>query len=294
MQVERDVAHHRGGAQGANGQHGLAARVGMSGGGRIDRPEIAADHQAHELRLVQAGGWPRSSDRAPFPHHRNFVGDREHFFQTVRDEYDRALRAFEPRDHVKEALDFAWAQRRRRLIENDEIGLQCECFRDLDQLALCCRKIPCLRIERNGVLLTEIGEDLARPPAHGGARQPTGPAEIREENVFQDRQVRRKAGLLHDHGDARIERLARAPDVERFAAIEDLAPVATDVAGNHAGKGRLSRAIGAQERMGRAWPQGETCADERARLREALRDRARFQKRSCRVCHRLARERGQR
>ena len=212
----------------------------------------------------------------------------------MRDEDDRALRAFEPRDDVEQALDFARAQGRRRLVEDDQIGFQRERFRDLDELALRGGKVARLRVERDRVLLTEIGENLARPPAHCRARQPPGPAEIGEENVLQDREVRREARLLHDHGDARVERLARAADVSRFAAIEDLAAVATDVTGNDAGERRLARAVRAQERMGDARPQGEIRADERARLREALRDRARFQKRSRRVCHRSARERGQR
>jgi hypothetical protein len=185
--------------------------------------------------------------------------------------------AFEPRDDVEEALDFAWAQGRRRFIENDEIGLERERFRNLDELALGSGKVARLRIERDSVLLTEIGENLARSPAHCRARQPARPAEIGKKNVLQHRKVRRKTGLLHDHGDARIERLTRAADVLRFTAIEDLAAVATDVAGNDAGERRLARAIGAQERMGDARSQREIRADERARLREALRDRACFQ-----------------
>ena len=168
----------------------------------------------------------------------------------MRDEHDRALRAFEPRDHVEEALDFARAQGRRRLVENDQIGLERERFRDLDELALRGGKITRLRVERDRVLLTEIGENFARPPAHRRARQAAGPAEVGEENVLQHREVRREARLLHDHGDARIERLARAADVSRFAAIEDLAAVATDVTGNDAGERRLARAVGAQEAHG--------------------------------------------
>ena len=209
----------------------------------------------------------------------------------MRDEYDRALRAFKPRNDVEEALDFARAQGCCRLVEDNQIGLQRQRFCDLDELALRGGKIARLGVERDRLLLTEIGENLARPTAHCGTRQPPGPAEIGEENVLQNREVRREARLLHDHGDACVERLARAADVSRFAAIEDLAAVATDVTGNDAGERRLARAVRAQERMGDARPQGEIRADKRARLPEALRDRARFQKRSRRVCHRFGSER---
>ena len=284
-----------GGARSARTDSTGSPRLSIaSRGGRVDRSEIAADHQAHELRLVQARRGPRGRDRAPLAHDGDLVRDREHFFQSMRDEDDRALRAFEPRDDVEQALDFARAQGRRRLVENDQIGLERERLRNLDKLALRGGKIARLRVERDRVLLPEIGQNFARPPPHRRARQAARPAEIGEENVLEHREVRREARLLHDHGDARVERLARAADVSRLAAIEDLAPVATDMTGNDARQRRLASAVRAEQRMGDARPQGEIGADERARLREALRDRARFQKRCRRVCHRLARERGQR
>ena len=212
----------------------------------------------------------------------------------MRDEYDRASRPFKPRDDVEEALDFTRAQGCCRLVENNQIGFQRQRFCDLDELALRGGKVARLGVERDRVLLTEIGENFARPPAHCRARQPAGPAKVGEENILQDREVRREARLLHDHGDARVERLARAADVSRLATIEDLAAIAADVTGNDAGERRLARAVRAQKRVGDARPQGEIRADERARLRETLRDRARLQKRSRRVCHRFGHERGRR
>ena len=212
----------------------------------------------------------------------------------MRDEDDRALRAFEPCDDVEQALDFARAQGRRRLVENDEIGVERKRLRDLDELALRCGKITRLGVQRDRVLLSEISENLTRPPAHRWARQAARPTEVGEENVLKDREVRRKTGFLHDHGDASVQRLARAADVSRRATIEDLAAVTTHMTGNHARQRRLSRAVRAQERVRDAWPQREIGADERARLSEALRDRARFQNGSRQVCHRFSHEGGRR
>ena len=212
----------------------------------------------------------------------------------MRDEDDRALRAFEPRDDIEEPLDLARAQGRCRLVENDEIGFERQRFRNFDELTLRGGKVTRLRVKRNRLLLSEIGQNFARPPAHRRARQAARPAEIGEENVLQNREVRREARLLHDHGDARVERLARAADVSRRAAIQDLAAIATDMTGNHARQRRLAGAVGAEQRMGDARPQGEIGADERARLREALRDRPRLQKRCRRVCHGFSHERGRR
>jgi len=76
-------------------------------------------------------------------------------------------------------------------------------------------KVAGLRIEGDRVFLAEIGEDLGRALAHRRARQPTGTAEIGEKEVLKHREIRREARLLHHHGDARVERLARAADVAR-------------------------------------------------------------------------------
>ena len=54
----------------------------------------------------------------------------------MRDKYDGASRAFEPGDDIEQALDFARAQGRRRLIENNNISPERERFSNLDQLAL--------------------------------------------------------------------------------------------------------------------------------------------------------------
>ena len=95
---------------------------------------------------------------------------RKHFLESVRDEDDRALRAFESRDHVEQALDFARAKGGGRLVENDQIGFERKRLGDLDELALRRREVAGLRFERQRVLLAEIAEDLAGPPPHGGPR----------------------------------------------------------------------------------------------------------------------------
>ena len=92
-------------------------------------------------------------------------------------------------------------------------------------------------------------------PAHRRARQAARPAEVGQENVLEHREVRREAGLLHDHGDAGVERLARRADVARLAAIEDLAAVAPHLTGNDPRERRLAGAVGAEQRVGDARPQ---------------------------------------
>ena len=88
----------------------------------------------------------------------------------MRDEDDRALRAFESGDHVEQALNFARAQRGGWLVENDEIRFERKRLGDLDELALGRGKVAGFRLERQHVLLAEIAKYLAGSPPHDGPR----------------------------------------------------------------------------------------------------------------------------
>ena len=110
----------------------------------------------------------------------------------MRDEDDRALRAFKSRDHVEQALDFARTKGGGRLVENDQIGFERERLGDLYELTLGRGEVARLRFELQRVLLAEIAKDLARPPPHGEPREPPRPAKIRKENVLKDGEVRRE------------------------------------------------------------------------------------------------------
>ncbi len=164
----------------------------------------------------------------------------------MRNEHDRAIRSFEPRDHVEQPLDLARAQRRRRLVENDQVRIERERLCDLDELALSGREIAGFRLERQGALLAEIGEDFAGASTHRRTREAAGTPEVWQEYVFEHRKIGREARLLHHHRDASIERFAWRAHVKWAAAIKDLATVATNVPGDHARECRLAGAVRAQ------------------------------------------------
>ncbi len=271
MKVERHVAHERRRAEPADGENGRPALFRRRSGSRVDRADVAPDHEADELGLIEARGRLRGCDSPPLAHDRDLFGDRKHFLEPVRDEDDRALRGLESRDHVEQTLDFARAQGGGRLVENDEIGFERERLGDLHELALGRGKVAGFRFQRQRMLLAEVGEDLAGAPPHGGPRQPPGPAEIGKENVLEHREVGGETCLLHHHGDAGVKRLARTAHVERLAAVHDLPRIAAHMARYDARQRRLSGPIRAEQRMRDARTQAETRIDKRARLREALR-----------------------
>src|SRR6185436_493130 len=54
-------------------------------------------------------------------------------------------------------------------------------------------------------------------------------------------------GLLHDDGDADVERVAGRAQTDGLAAIDELAGVRHDVAGDDLRQGRLTRTVGAEQ-----------------------------------------------
>ena len=285
MQIEGHIANRRRRVEMRDRQQRRPAVRARRRRARIDGPDVPSHHQPHKLRLAEACSRARRGDRAALAHHRDLVGDGEHLLEPVRNKHDGAARPFQPSDDVEQPLDLTRAQRRRRLVENDEVRAEHERLGDFDKLALRRQKVARLGVEREDILLPEIGEDLARAPPHRRARKPAGLAQVGQKDVFQNRKVRREAGLLHDHGDAGVQRLARRARFERPAAIGDLAGVAANMAGNDARQCRFAGAVGAEQRMGRARAQTQARAGEGAGLREILRDIARLQQKV--VSHRL-------
>ena len=277
MKVEGHVAHERRGAETAHGQNRFHALFHARDGSRVDRPDVTANHEPNELGLLQARRRSRGGDRAAFAHDRDLFGDRKNLLESMRDEDDRAFRALKSRDHVEKALDFARTEGGGRLIEDNEIGFERERLGDLDKLPLRRGKVTRLRFERQRVLLTEIAKDLAGASPHDGPRQTSRPAKLGKEYIFEDGEVGRETCFLHHHGDAGVQRFTRAARVERLAAINNLARIAAEMARDDAGERRLPRAVRPKQCVCDASAQTETRVDKRARLSEALRDRARFQ-----------------
>ena len=158
----------------------------------------------------------RGGDGAALAHDGDPVGDREHLLEPMRDEDDRASRALRARDDVEQPLDLAGAQRSGRLVENDEIGVERQRLGDLDELALRRGEVAHLGVERQRVLLPEIGENLAGAAPHGGRDSRPGRPSSGRKIFSSDRKIGRETGLLHHHRDAGVKRLARAAQVERL------------------------------------------------------------------------------
>ena len=123
----------------------MSRTTGASAGGRpllrvgtADRP---AEHPGHEARLGLVGGRARPDD-ATVAQDGDDVGQVEDLGQEVGDEDHRAAARPQPADDLVQALDLHGRQARRRLVEDDEVGVAGERPQDLDLLLRGDRQVP--------------------------------------------------------------------------------------------------------------------------------------------------------
>src|SRR5688500_14886973 len=103
-------------------------------------------------------------------------------------------------------------------------------------------------------------------------RQEALAAELRQKDVLKHRQIGGEAGLLHDDGDAGVERLAGGAVVERLALVEDLAGIARHMPGDNLRQRGFSGAVGAEEAVDLAGTELQAGARQRPRAVEGLVD----------------------
>src|SRR5262249_29422155 len=119
--------------------------------------------------------------------------------------------------------------------------------------------------------LGQLGEALALARA---VDDPATPDLDPQEDVVEDRQVRRQRELLLDEADAVPDGVTRRPVADRLAVDEDLAGVGRDGAGDDLAQRRLARAVLADERVDLAGGELEADVGERDRRPVALVDAA--------------------
>ena len=87
-----------------------------------DLANIAADHHLDQLILVHIGNQPLA-DHAAIAKHGIAVGDAEDLIELVADEQDRLAIRLQPVDQLIELVDFLVRQGRRRLVHDDDAGI---------------------------------------------------------------------------------------------------------------------------------------------------------------------------
>ena len=171
------------------------------------------------------------------------VGDLERLFERVADEDDGdavGAQSFDQRE--KMALLFR-RQRRRRLVENDELGLEPHRARDLHHLPLGGAE----RLHGRGRLDREIERLQKLLRVDVGSAQPVEEFFVAEVEVLRHGHRRHEAGFLEHHGDAVTPGVRGTGDLNPFAFHEDLAAGRRYGAGEDFHQGRFSGAVLAED-----------------------------------------------
>ena len=132
----------------------------------VERADVASDHHADD-RVDIGVGDAAGADIAAVAQHGVAVAEAEHLLEPVGDEDDRQALGLERSDDAGEIGDFGFAQRRGRLVHDDEPRAHGERARDLDELLLGDREIAHRR--HRVALEPDLVGDRAGRPRRGAA-----------------------------------------------------------------------------------------------------------------------------
>src|SRR3954468_9421858 len=248
--------------------------------GRVDMPGLrgsgvadGAGDEAGDLLRRGVGDHLVRHLRAA-AHHHHPIADREHVGHAVADQHDGDTLVLEPLDQPQHLRDLAHADRGRRLVPQDQLGVGEPRPGDRPRLPLAARHL--LDEVARPRLGLELAEQLGRARVHGrevddleGAEQALALAA--EEDVLGRGEVVAQGEVLVDDLDARGPRVDRLVEVDRAVVDPDLALRGREVAGDDLDQGRLAGAVVAHEADGLAGLHDEADTLERLDRAEMLR-----------------------
>src|SRR5262249_43865798 len=176
-------------------------------------------------------------------------------------------------EQFEEQFDLMRFERRRGLVQDEQLRLDRQRLRDLDDLAFGQAEVFDRRVGR--YIQLELIEQFLRsrvqlaPIDQAEWAQP--PRLAPDEDVFSDRQVRREAQFLMHEADAERLGLCRVLRIDLAPVEDDLAAVLPHDSGEDLHQRGFARAVFANQRMNLAPPRREVHPGERPRSGEGLR-----------------------
>ena len=221
----------------SRGPRGVSGRRGQL---EIPLPTYDAGRQ---LPLGDVG--PVLGDDLPIAQDRHRIGHGEHLLDPVADERQPDPARLDACDQLEHAARFVGLHRGRRLVEDEEAGLQQERAGDLYELALGRTQATGQRGRRD--LEAELREQLADAISDGAAvdepSAATRRAGLHADDVVGDGEVREEVVVLVDHRDPGLERRGRGREAHGMAVEEHLADRRANRAGEHLDERALARAV---------------------------------------------------
>ena len=234
---------------------------------RVDR---APDHQPDDAVDGGVGDRP-AADLAAVAQHGEAVAQRHHLVEAMGDEDDAETLRPKVAHDAEQLVDLGRAQRRSRLVHDDEPRSHRQSAGDLDHLLLGDAEIA---DQREGIEVeAEPAGDRAglrrhAPPADEQAR----PGLAADEDVLRDRHVGRQGEFLVDGHDAAPLRVMRRRQLDAIAGQLDRPGIGLLRPGQDLEQRRLPGAVLAEQRMDLAGAHREVDVVERLDAGKALGD----------------------
>jgi len=199
------------------------------------------------------------------------VAQIEHLVETVGDEDQRPAFVAQAAGDREESIDLHSTERGRRLVHDQQSGVERDGLRDLDDLLVgdgqTQRRAPGVDVHAKPVeqpLSLGVHRRAVDPPSRGQRLAP-------HEDVLGDREVREEGGLLVDHRHACCLGLGGRGEVDGLTSEAKLARVAAVDAGHDLDQRGLASAVLADEGVDRTRVHrdgcGAQCDDGAERLR---------------------------
>ena len=213
--------------------------------GRAAQVVILAHHVAHDPVKVDVRT-RRIGRHGPVAQHDRMVGDRQRFFQVMRDIDDADPPRRQVADHLEQHLDLAGRQRAGRFVHDQDAAVHRQGAGDFHDLLLAQAQF----LDRGqgiDILLQFLHQDadlaflLSEIDAHGAAQFAP------HEDVVADRQVGGQRQFLVDDGNAPVAGLVRVGKADRPAVQDDLPGGGLDHARQDLHQRRFARAVLAEQ-----------------------------------------------
>jgi len=202
-------------------------------------------------------------DQAPVAQDRDAIADLEHLLEVMGHVHDRVALVAELMDAGEQRLGLALGQRRRRLVEDQDLRRCAEDLGDLDELLGGERQRRDLGARVQPVQPDPLEHRLRLTVQLARAGDPAPRRQLAHQQVLLHRQVGQEAELLVDDADAGVAGLGRARRGEIPPFDDVLALVPFDRAGQDLDQRALAGAVLAGEAHDLAGAQLERDAVER-------------------------------
>src|SRR5215210_707218 len=245
----------------------------ISGSHRVLEAEVLAQVGVEDLRVALHGVGRPTRDRRAARQHQDGIAEAEHERHVVLDDQERLPARVQLADHLADALDQGRVDAACRLVEHDQLRVQHQDLRQLDELLLAVgeRGCPNVAVLAHADELEQLLGPCGLASRHRvGVQEPDVELPQRRHHILEHRHLREQPRDLERPPQAQVRAPPRRLPVDPLPVEPDLAGLRGHRAADQVEHRRLPRAVRADQRRDRALRDGERRAIHGVHAAEAL------------------------